>query len=158
MIEEIKELPDHVFGVRVTGEVTEADLKDVLLPGLQRLSDAHGVIHYLLHLETDVENFTAGAWVQDMLAGIKHFTEWKKIAVVTPQRGVRKFTGAFSVVAPGEARGFGPGQLDEAIAWVSEIRVAEKKASGGWWSFRHVAVVLAGVAIAGGLLKKIRSR
>ncbi len=157
MIEEIKGLPDHVFGVKVTGEVTEADLKDVLLPGLQRLSDTHGAIQYLLHLETDVENFTAGAWVQDLLAGIKHLTEWKKIAVVTPEEGVRKFTEAFSVLAPGESRGFGPDRLDEAKAWVSVIEEETGKASGGW-SLKHVLLALAGVALAGGLLRRFRAR
>lgn len=157
MIEEIKELPDHVFGVRVTGEVTEAELKNVLLPGLQRLSEKHGAIQYLLHLETNVNNFTAGAWVQDMLAGIKHLTEWKKIAVVTPQEGVREFTEVFSVLAPGESRGFGPDRLDEAKAWVSVIEEEPPKPVGGW-SFKHVAIALLGAAIAGGLLRKIRKR
>ncbi|WP_353197806.1 STAS/SEC14 domain-containing protein [Parapedobacter defluvii] len=157
MIDEIKELPDHVLGVKVTGEVTAADLKGVLLPGLQRLADSYGSIHYLLHLETEVENFTAGAWVQDMLAGIKHFTQWKKIAIVTPQRGVQKFTDAFSAVVPGEARGFGADRLDEAVAWVSDDRDnAIKKRQG--WSFKHVALALAGLLIARRVLKKIRLR
>jgi hypothetical protein len=72
-----------------------------------------------LVLETKVENFTAGAWYQDMVAGLKHLTAWKKMAIVTDQKSVENFTDAFSYVTPGEAKGFSLDELDEAITWVS---------------------------------------
>lgn len=112
-------LPDHVFGVKAKGGVTAEDLKSVLLPGLEVIKAKYGEIHYLLVLETKVENFTAGAWFQDMVAGLKHLTAWKKMAIVTNQKAVEKFTDAFSYVTPGEAKGFPLTSLDEAIAWVS---------------------------------------
>ncbi len=119
MLTVIQDLPPHVFGVRAKGEIDKKDLETVLLPGLQKLVDTHNEIYYLLVLETDVQNWTAGAWVQDMKAGIKHFTKWTKIAVVTPQRGVEVFTDIFSFVTPGEAKGFGADEEDAAKAWVS---------------------------------------
>lgn len=154
MIKKIEELPNHVFGVRVTGEVTEVDLKEVLLPGLEALVENHGEIHYLLLLDTDVKNFTAGAWVQDMIAGIKHFSKWKKIAVVTDQPGVRKFTDMFSTVVPGEAKGFGQNQLGEAIEWVS-LKSGESSASTSKVTFKNVAIALAGLFVIRGIWKKI---
>lgn len=119
MLEKINDLPDHVFGVRATGEVTKEDLQSVLLPGLQELVDRTDAIYYLLLLETDVQQFTTGAWIQDLIAGIKHFTKWKKMAIVTDQKGVEKFTNAFSLIAPGEAKGFTLEELPVAIGWVS---------------------------------------
>lgn len=119
MLSPINNLPSYVFGVKAKGEVTADDLKDTLLPGLAALTKAYGEIYYLLVLETDVENFTAGAWVQDMIAGLKHFTQWKKIAVVTDQKAVEKFTDFFSYLTPGQAKGFTLHELDEAITWVS---------------------------------------
>ena len=119
MLTVIQNLPDHVFGVRASGEVTKDDLKEVLLPGLENLSARYKEIYYLLVLDTDVQNFTAGAWIQDLVAGVKHLTEWKKMAIVSDQKSVEKFTDLFSYVSPGEAKGYEHAELQEAIDWVS---------------------------------------
>lgn len=119
MLTPIENLPDHVYGVRASGEVTKDDIQQVLLPGLQRLTDKYHEIYYLLQLDTDVKNFTAGAWVQDLIAGIKHLSEWKKMAIVTDQTAVEKFTDLFSYISPGEAKGFEPAELVSALEWVT---------------------------------------
>jgi SpoIIAA-like len=119
MLTIIENLPIHVFGIKASGQVTAEDLKKVLLPGLQSLAEKYGEIYYMLVLETKVENFTAGAWFQDMLAGIKHFSQWKKIAIVTDQKAVANFTDGFHYITPGKAKGFAMNKLGEALAWVS---------------------------------------
>ncbi|WP_316790486.1 STAS/SEC14 domain-containing protein [Pedobacter frigoris] len=119
MLTVIQNLPVHVFGVRASGEVTKDDLKNMLLPGLESLSERYKEIYYLLVLETDVQNFTAGAWIQDLIAGIKHFTDWKKMAIVTDQKAVEKFTDIFSYVSPAEAKGFELNDLQAAIDWLN---------------------------------------
>lgn len=119
MLQAISGLPDHVFGVRATGEVTKEDVETVLIPGLDELVARTGKIYYLLVLDTDVKNWDFGAWLSDAKAGIKHLTKWTKIAVVTPQDGVQKFTDIFSKFSPGEARGYRPDQLEEAKAWLA---------------------------------------
>ncbi|RZK74945.1 MAG: STAS/SEC14 domain-containing protein [Pedobacter sp.] len=120
MVSLITNLPPHVLGLRATSEVTEDDLKSVLLPGLERLNVQFGEIHYILILETGVENFTAGAWLQDMIAGLKHFTKWKKMAIVTDQKMVANFTDFFSYLVPGVARGFELSQVKDAQQWVCQ--------------------------------------
>ncbi|HMI05747.1 MAG TPA: STAS/SEC14 domain-containing protein [Pedobacter sp.] len=120
MLTIIQNVPEYVFAVKASGEVTDEDLKSVLLPGLNVLSAQYGEIYYLLVLDTSVENFTAGAWVQDFIAGVKHLTKWKKMAVVTDQKAVKTFTDLFSYIVPGEARGFEHAELKEAIDWVSK--------------------------------------
>ncbi len=119
MLSIITDTPSHVFGVTAIGEVTADDLKNTLLPGLQGLEERQNEIYYLLVLETEVGNFTAGAWFQDMVAGLKHFTKWTKIAVVTDQIAVEKFTDAFSYITPGEAKGYKLSELAEAKAWLA---------------------------------------
>ena len=118
MLTEITGLPDKIFGVRATGEVNSEDLKNVLLPGLKRTADKFSEIRYLLVLDTDVKNFTAGAWVQDAKAGLQNFTKWKKIAVVTTEKGVEWFTDIFTIATPGTSRGFKPEELEDAINWL----------------------------------------
>ncbi|RZL15663.1 MAG: STAS/SEC14 domain-containing protein [Pedobacter sp.] len=119
MLTEITGLPDNVFGVRATGVVDSDDLKNVLLPGLKRTAERFDEIRYLLVLETDVKNFTAGAWIQDAKAGLENFTKWKKIAVVSDEKGVEWFTDVFTIATPGSSKGFSPNQLEEAKVWLS---------------------------------------
>jgi len=119
MLTIIDNLPDYVFGVRAQGEVNEVDLKTILLPGLSAVAEKYGEIYYLLVLDTKVENFTAGAWIQDVIAGVKHITQWKKMAIVTDQKAVETFTDLFAYVTPGDAKGFKLAEIDQAIAWVS---------------------------------------
>lgn len=118
MLTEITGLPENIFGVRATGEVDSNDIKNVLLPGLKRTADRFGEIKYLLILETDVKNFTTGAWVQDAKAGLQNFTKWKKIAIVTREKGVEWFTDVFTVATPGSSKGFKPEEEEEAKAWL----------------------------------------
>ncbi len=120
MLSPIKNLPSHVFGVKARGEVTEADFKSVMLPGLADQADRTNQLYFLFHLETKLQDFTFGAWMQDALAGLKHLTQWKKMAFVTDQKGVEKFMDYYTHLVPGEAKGFPLDQLDDAIKWVSE--------------------------------------
>lgn len=119
MLTPIENLPPYVFGVKASGEVNADDLRQVLLPGLENLTKRYNEIYYLLVLDTAVENFTLGAWFQDAMAGIKHLTQWKKMAIVSDQKSVENFTDLFSYVSPGEAKGFSHDELTEAITWVS---------------------------------------
>lgn len=131
MLKEITKVPQHVFAVKASDQVTGEDLRNILIPGLQRLVDKYGEIYYLLVLETKVKNFTTGAWLEDLIAGIKHFKAWTKIAVVTDESNVEKFTNMFNYLAPGNARGFKHDQLNQAINWVSQKTKAEGKTVSG---------------------------
>ncbi|MFC6101462.1 SpoIIAA family protein [Olivibacter domesticus] len=131
MLTQLTKLPAHVFAVKATDKVTGEELKDVLIPGLQRLVDKYGEIYYLLVLDTKVKNFTTGAWLQDLIAGIKHFKKWTRIAVVTDEANVEKFTNMFNYLAPGNAKGFKHDQLKQAISWVSQRTKAEGKTITG---------------------------
>lgn len=119
MLELIKNLPKNVAGVRATGNVTKEDVESVLIPALDQLVAETDKIHYLLVLDTEVKNWDIGAWLSDVKVGLKHFTKWTKIAVVTDETGVEKFTDVFSAFVPGSARGFKHSELEAAKAWVS---------------------------------------
>ena len=108
-----------MVGIHATGEVTKEDLDKVVLPRIDELVARQGEINYLLVLETDVQNWTAGAWWNDIKLGIKNFTKWNKIAVVSDQKGVQWITDAFKLFVPGNSKGFSLKQLDEAIQWVT---------------------------------------
>jgi hypothetical protein len=119
MLQFIKDLPDHVVGIRATGEVDKEDYEKILIPRMEELAARQGEINYLLVLETDVTNFSAAAWWQDFRLGLKHFSHWKKVAIVTDQKGVQWITDTASHIIPGESRGYPLAELDQAIEWVS---------------------------------------
>jgi hypothetical protein len=120
MIGKIKNIPENVAGFRATGEVTKDDYTNVVIPQVSQLVENTGQINFLLYLDTDVSNFTAGAWLHDAMLGIKHLTKWNRAAIVSDSEGVIKFTDAFSLAAPGEFKGFKKAEYDRAVQWVSE--------------------------------------
>jgi hypothetical protein len=119
MLQFIKDLEPHVVGIHAIGEVTKEDIENVLILRIDELAKRQGEINYLLVLETDVQNWTAGAWWNDIKVGLKNFTKWNKIAVVSDQKAVEWFSNAFKFFIPGKSKGFALNQLDEAVAWVT---------------------------------------
>ena len=119
MLEVMNDVPAHVAGFRAKGEVTKDDYEKVLIPAIDALAEKFGKLHFLMVLDTDVKNFTLGAWLDDAKVGIKHITKWHRMAIVTDQKAVEKFSDFFGVLVPGESKGFTHAQLQEAIEWVS---------------------------------------
>lgn len=120
MIHYLDNLPANMVGFKASGEVTEADFTDTVMPKVKELIDKTGTLNYMLVLDTSIKNFTAGAWFKDAIMGIKHLTKWNRAAIVTDVDGIRTFTAIFSVIMPGEFRGFEHQDIQAAIDWASE--------------------------------------
>lgn len=119
MIQFIEQLPANMVGFKATDEVTENDFSETVMPKVKELVDKTGTLNYMLVLDTSVKNFTAEAWFKDAMMGIKHLTKWNRAAIVTDVEGIRSFTGIFSVLMPGEFKGFEHKDLQVAIDWAS---------------------------------------
>src|SRR5690349_4277061 len=119
MIEIINDIPGNVAGFIAKGKVNKTDYENVVIPAIDALVQRQGNINFLLVLDTDLTDFTAGAILEDISVGLKHFTKWRKMAIVSGSAAINKFTDLFSYIAPGEAKGFTHEQLQEATAWVS---------------------------------------
>lgn len=119
MLHKMENMPSYVAAFRATNEVSKTDYENVLIPELQRVDKAHGHIHMLMVLDTPSSQFTPAAWMQDAVQTLKHFTDWKKVALVTDEAGTRMMANVASAFVPGEAKGFTHEQLEEAKQWVS---------------------------------------
>lgn len=119
MIETIPNVPENVAAFSATGEVSADDFKSLILPTCERKVEQYGELNYLLQLQEDVPNFTAGAWAQDMFLGLKHITKWNRCAIVTDKETIHTITNVFSKLVPGEFKGFDQDELQQAIAWCS---------------------------------------
>ena len=119
MLQLINDLPANVVGIDAKGTVTKEELENILIPAIDDLIARTGKIHYLLVLHTDLKNWDWSAWVSDAKIGLKYFTRWAKIAVVTDNNAVSTFTAAFSGLVPGDAKAFRMSELEEAKKWVA---------------------------------------
>jgi hypothetical protein len=126
MLQLMKDVPAHVVGVRALGKVTEDDYKQTLVPALENASKQFGEINFLMVFETDLGNFTWGAWVQDAKESLRHFAKWNKIAIVSDQKIVERFAYVFNFLSPAQAKGFPVSDIELAKGWVA----APKEATG----------------------------
>lgn len=120
MLKHIDYLPVHVLGMHAVGDVNSTDYEQALQPLLNEQVKRNGQINFLLVLETNIKNFTAGAWCGHVGIGLKYFTKWRKLAIVTDQKGVREFSHLFKYILPGQYRGYRLEELDEAVKWIAE--------------------------------------
>ncbi len=120
MVEVISGLPAYVAGFRATGKVTRDDYREVIYPLVDSIAKAFGKINYLLVIETPLSNYSTGAWIDDAVLGIKYFTKWNKLAVVSRSDGIKKFTDGFGKLIPGETKGFKLEELPVAKEWISK--------------------------------------
>jgi len=122
MLEHMRYLPAHVLGIHAVGHVNANDYERALQPLLEQQVRQTGRINFLLVLETNIKNFTAGAWCGNVRLGLKYFTRWNKVAVVTDQDGVREFSHLFKYILPGKFAGYRLEDLDEAVKWITAIK------------------------------------
>lgn len=119
MITEMQGLPANMVGFKAEGEITEVDFRNVVMPKVQQAVDRNEKLNYLLVLHTDIRNFTPGAWLSDAMMGMKHLFRWNRVGIVSDVAEIRNFTKGFSLVMPGEFKGFEHKDLQAAIDWVS---------------------------------------
>lgn len=82
MIEMAPDLPDNVLGFPAKGTVTANDYESVIVPAVHAIVSCRGKFRLLYHLggKIDCSGFeTAASW-DDAKVGLKHFSDWERIA------------------------------------------------------------------------------
>lgn len=117
MISILQNAPENVAAFEATGTITKSDFENTVFPTVKRKVEQFDELNYLLFLNTDINDFTFDAWIQDLLLGIKNLTKWNRCAIVTDHTTIQKFTSIFSVLMPGEFKAFSKLNLQQAISW-----------------------------------------
>jgi hypothetical protein len=120
MLKIINDLPPPVIGIHAFQEVTDAEYEDMLVPLLKEQVKRHKRINFVLVLETDIKNFASGAWCGSVKIGLKYFFKWKKVAIVTDQKGIGGYSDLFKYIIPGKFCTYQLNDLDKALRWVTE--------------------------------------
>ena len=120
MIKLLETPHDNIVMVSASGKVTAQDYEDVLIPAVDKVLASHEKIRFLYQLGSDFEGYEAAAMWDDTKVGLKHFTHWERIALVTDSEAIATSIKAFGFLFPGEIKVFANDQFDAATGWISE--------------------------------------
>lgn len=120
MVEVITGLPANVAAFSAIGKVTADDYTKTINPSVKKIEKEFGKINYLLVLNTPLSNYSFGAWIKDLLLGIRYFPKWNKLAIVSDKKSIKKFTDFFGRFLPSITKGFLLQDLEIAKRWLSE--------------------------------------
>lgn len=129
MIKIIKKAPENVAAFQATGTVTKKDFEKVFQHVDKKVKE-YGELNYLLKLDTEVSNFSSGAWINDLLLGLKNLTKWNRCAIVSDNELVHKITSASDYVTIGEFQAFSDDEYKTALHWVSTGKEKAKSHTG----------------------------
>lgn len=124
MLKVINGLPSDVLGIEATGKVTHEDYQEVLIPTAEALM-AKGPLNMLYVVGPDFMGYEIEALWDDGAFGIKHWHQFKRIAVVTENTWLRSAVTMFSPFFPGHVQLFSLSELDTAKDWVSRKENAD---------------------------------
>lgn len=117
MIITIPETPDNIVALKATGDITKEDFENCVIPQVKAKVNQFHELNCLLLLDTDLDNFTLDAWLQDALMGLKNLTKWNRVAIVTDDSSLRNYITIFSVFIPGEYSTYPIEDLANAVYW-----------------------------------------
>jgi hypothetical protein len=120
MIEQIRDLPPGVVGFIAHGEVTAGDYERVIVPDLEAMFALRDKVRLLYHFAEDFTGFETRAMWDDAKLGLRHFSGFERVAVVSDVGWLNHAIPAVSAIMPGVYRAFPNAQLAEARAWLLE--------------------------------------
>lgn len=118
MFDFIETLPPDVLGIRATGRITADDYRDLLLPRLNAKLAEHDRIKVLFVAPQEFRGYAPGAAWQDAQAGMKHWRDISRIAVVTDSAWLRAAAHMVSPFFPGDIRVFALTERTAAQNWL----------------------------------------
>jgi hypothetical protein len=111
--------PDGVLGVEVAGKLRAEDYTKVLAPALAAATEDGRKIRIVLLFTDEFDGMEPGAAVQDLKMGIRDWSAWERIALVTDHDWMRDGLRIFAWAVPGEVKAFRASEWDEAVAWAA---------------------------------------
>ncbi|HWU76185.1 MAG TPA: STAS/SEC14 domain-containing protein [Rhodanobacter sp.] len=118
MIAQIEGLPAGTIGFRAHGQVTSADYENIIVPDVEAAFALNRKLRMLYVTAEDFTGFDAGAMWDDAKLGMRHFSGWERIALVTDVAWLRTTASAFAFAVPAEFRLFHGAAIEEAMRWI----------------------------------------
>jgi hypothetical protein len=119
MLRVIDEMPDGVLGFEAAGKLSSDDYTTVLAPALAAATGGGGKIRIVLVFAGEFEGMQPGAVWQDFRTGMRDWSDWERIALVTDHGWMRDGLRMFAWAMPGEVKAFPAEERDAAVAWAA---------------------------------------
>ena len=120
MIKLLSNLPDKILGFSAIGIVTTDDYESILIPIVEEKLTKYGQVRLLYHLGTQFHHFTWAALWDDLKVGVRHWTQWERIGVVTDVGWLRWMTQLLGWLIPSPVKVFHNDQLPQARQWICQ--------------------------------------
>ena len=118
MLKLMEGLPSDVLGIEATGTVTHTDYQKVLIPAAEAML-AKGPIKMLYVAGPDFTGYELEALWDDGVFGIKHWHQFKRIAIVTNSTWLRAAVTMFCPFFPSELQLFKASERTAANDWIT---------------------------------------
>ena len=118
MFEIMEGLPDDMLGVRASGQITDADYRNVLVPKVEALLTKYPKIRMVFVMEDSFSGYDLAAIKDDAFLGLKHWNGFTAVAVVTNVAWMHTMLGLFAPMMPCRVKLFKLAELDAAKSWI----------------------------------------
>jgi hypothetical protein len=119
MLRLLDQMPEGVVGVEVTGKLRAEDYTAVLAQALDGATEGGRKIRIVLVFPGEFDGMEPGAMWQDMKTGVREWSAWERIALVTDHAWMRDGLALFAWAVPGEVKAFRASERDAAVAWAA---------------------------------------
>ncbi len=116
---ELQQVPDsNIIIITAQGKISGDDYENIFMPALKELREKYDKLRLLYILGKEYDGYEAEAMWDDAKVGMKDFTHFEKLGIVTNKKWIRGSIKAFSFLIPGEVKLYYIDQMDEANAWI----------------------------------------
>lgn len=119
MLVPIADLEGDALGFEAKGKVRGSDYEQVMIPAVKSALEDGGQVSLLYLLGEDFDGFTADAAWEDTKLGVRHRSDFERIALVTDHRAYRDAVGFFGHAMRAEVKVFETADLDAAKLWAA---------------------------------------
>ena len=121
MLEKLNDLPLGIEGLRATGEVTESDYEQIVVPLLEEARRGGRRIRFLYQFGPEFKGFSVGGAWQDTKVGLRFMRLFAGCAIVTDLDWLKEGTHLMGFFMPCPVRVFGNQDLAAAASWLAAL-------------------------------------
>lgn len=119
MLEIMPQTAADLLVVSASDKLTADDYENTFIPALTTMIAEHGCINTVIVFEHSFSGWEPGAMWEDAKFGLKHRSDFNRIALVSNIRWINWATKVAGLFVTGEVATFEPDQLEQALAWIS---------------------------------------
>lgn len=106
--------------LHLSGQVTQGDYDDVLIPAIEAALQAHDRVRVLVVVDKDFVGYDIGALWADSKLGLTYWSGFERLAVVADTGWIATAARAFAPLLPCPVQVFSLAETDAARRWLRE--------------------------------------